>query len=81
MKKTFLLESPDIQKIRKTIRLLEKTVVEIIHLTEIARPKMDPFAPAQSDLTEETHFVQEQLELLRWHQEHSDSYDDDPVKF
>jgi hypothetical protein len=71
MKKSYLLENSDIQRIRKMVRLIEKAVAEIIILKELRVPETDPFAPAQSDLIEESHFVEQQLDLLKYLEDHS----------
>ena len=72
MKKSYLLENQDIRRIRKMIRLLEKAIVEIVELKKLVAPKTDPFAPGQTDLIEETHFIEQQLNLFA--AEHFDSY-------
>ena len=72
MKKSYLLENQDIRRIRKMIRLLEKAIVEIVELKKLVAPKIDPFAPGQTDLIEETHFIEQQLDLFT--AEHFDSY-------
>ncbi len=73
MKKIYLLEKEDFRKIRKMLRLVEKAIVEIIKLKEIKKPNLDPFPPAQTDVIEETWFVEQQLSLFNKIQENSDS--------
>lgn len=74
MKKSYLMENQDIRRIRKMVRLLEKAIVEIIELKKLVAPKTDPFAPAQTDLIEETHFIEQQLDFFA--REHFESYQD-----
>lgn len=66
MKNTYLLDTRDIRRIRHMAQLLEKAVVEIIALKQLKIPETNPFAPMQTDLIEETHFIEQQLDLLEY---------------
>lgn len=66
IKNTFCLDISDVRRLRHMIRLLEKAVVEIVLLKKLQPPTTDPYAPAQTDLIEETHFIEQQLDLLEY---------------
>ena len=74
MKKNYLIEPSDIKRIRKMIRLIEKAVVEIILLKELRPPETNNFAPAQTDVIEESYFVERQLELFQYAKNDSESF-------
>jgi hypothetical protein len=66
VKSQYVLDIHDIRRLRHMIRLLEKAIVEIVLLKKLTPPAIDPFAPAQTDLIEETHFIEQQLDLLEY---------------
>ncbi len=69
MKNIYLLDARDLKRLRHMARLLERAITEIVELKKLVPPSTDPFAPAQSDLIEEAHFVEQQLDLLEYAQE------------
>jgi hypothetical protein len=74
MKKSYHLDSRDIKRLRHMVRLVEKAVVEIVKLKEFIPPETYPFAPAQTDVIEETHFVEQQLNLFRTDNQNLDQF-------
>ncbi len=72
MKKSYHLNSRDIRRLRHMVRLVEKAVVEIVKLKEFIPPETYPFAPAQTDVIEETYFVEQQLKLFINENQNSD---------
>ena len=66
VKSTYVLDINDIRRLRHMLKLLEKAVIEIVLLKKLEPPLTDPFAPAQTDLIEETHFIDQQLDLLEY---------------
>jgi len=72
VKSTYVLDINDIRRLRHMIKLLEKAVVEIVLLKKLEAQPTNPFAPAQTDLIEETHFIEQQLDLLEYAAEKAD---------
>jgi len=72
VKSTYVLDINDIRRLRHMLKLLEKAVVEIVLLKKLEAPPTNPFAPAQTDLIEETHFIEQQLDLLEYAAEKAD---------
>ena len=72
--KQYLLNGKDVRKIKRMVRLLDKALAEIVQLKALRDPDEPfPHPPAQSDLIEESWFVEQQLSLI----EHIPSRTDD----
>ncbi len=74
MKKSYHLNNRDIRRLRHMVRLVERAIVEIVKLKEFIPPETYPFAPAQTDVIEESFFVEQQLNLFMTENQNSDQF-------
>lgn len=61
MKPQYLIDTGDLKRLRKMIKLLDSAITEIIQAKKLKTEKLDPHGPAQSDLIEEEWFARQQL--------------------
>lgn len=57
MKKQYLINTDDLKRLRKMIKILDRAIMEIIQIKQLKTEIADNYGPAQSDLVEEEGFA------------------------